>query len=567
MKHRVLIASPIKQKESILSEFLDSLTRLESSYITLDFVFIDDHNNHPLLSNFALEKPNVRVLDGDNEGDYIRDESTHYWQEDLIWKVARYKDRFINIALDEGYDYLFLVDSDLYLDPKTLIHLLSLRKDIVSEVYWTRWKPELIPLPQVWLKDQYTLYASSRGETLSEVEINRRTLNFFQMLLNRGTYKVGGLGACTLISRNALKRGVSFREIYNLGLTGEDRHFCVRAAAMGLELYADTHYPPFHIYRESELEKLQEYKENLARTKSQTPVIPTQNLHVPICSTESLNSDKASLADKNIADPDNFYVGHDLNRTFECPKAPLTDGIPTVNPGKITLAMLVRNESDRYLEMVLKQAVDYIDHAVILDDASEDNTTELCQEILQQIPLTLHTNKIALFHNEIILRKQLWEMAIKTQPEWIIILDADEMFEEDAPKQIRDLLTHSSTIDYYSFRLFDMWTETHYREDQLWQAHKWYRPFAIRYIPEFQAKWQETPQHCGRFPKNIIDLQGVTNPLRIKHLGWLKPQDRLKKYYRYKQLDPHGTYGNLEQYLSILDPNPNLVAWERKKQL
>lgn len=153
-------------------------------------------------------------------------------------------------------------------------------------------------------------------------------------------------------------------------------------------------------------------------------------------------------------------------------------------------------------------------------------------------------------------------MALDTQPEWIIILDADEMFEEDAPYQLRELLTHSSNIDYFSFRLYDMWTETHYREDLLWQAHKWYRPLAVRNIPKFQDKWQETPQHCGRFPKNIIDLRGGTSPLRIKHLGWLRPQDRLDKYYRYKQLDPHGTYGNLEQYQSILDPNPTLVAWE-----
>lgn len=498
MKHRVLIASPVKQKERILSEFLDSLTRLNASQVELDFTFIDDHNDHTLLSHFALERQNVRVFSGAAEGDYHCDELTHYWHEDLIWKVARFKDHFIKIALDEGYDHLFLVDSDLYLDPNTLSHLLSLNKDIVSEVYWTRWNPELIPLPQVWIRDQYTLYESSREEALSEEEMNKRTKKFIQMLSHQGTYKVGGLGACTLISRSALERGVSFQEIYNLGFSGEDRHFCIRAAALGLELYADTHYPPFHIYRESELEKLQEYKENLADAK----------------------------------------------------------------PQKITLAMLVRNESGRHLERVLKQATEYIDHAVILDDASDDNTPLLCQEILQGIPLTLHSNKEPLFHNEILLRKQLWEMAISTQPEWIIILDADEMFEEKAPQQLRKLLRQSSNIDYYSFRLFDMWTETHYRDDLLWQAHKWYRPFIVRYIPEFQAKWQETPQHCGRFPKNIIELRGGTSPLRLKHLGWLRPQDRLKKYYRYKQLDPHGTYGNLEQYQSILDPNPTLIAWE-----
>jgi len=558
MKHRVLIASPVKQKQRILSEFLDSLTHLDASQVELDFVFIDDHNGHSLLSHFALERSNVQIFPGDTESDYHRDESTHYWQEDLIWKVARYKDRFIKIAIEEKYDYLFLVDSDLYLNPHTLHHLLSLKKDIVSEVYWTRWQPELIPLPQVWLKDQYTLYESSRGESLSEEEMNERTLKFIQMLSHPGTYKVGGLGACTLLSRNALDQGVSFQEIYNLGFTGEDRHFCVRAVSLGLELYADTYYPPFHIYRESELEKLQEFKENLAdgelaKASALVALIPRIP---PVRYKENLADDKLAQSSALVAlIPRIPPVRYKENLHNNKPQAPVVRG-------KITLAMLVRNESGRHLEMVLKQATKYIDHAVILDDASKDNTVLLCQEILQGVPLTLHSNKEPLFHNEILLRKQLWDMALSTQPEWIIILDADEMFEEDAPKQLRKLLTNSTTIDYFSFRLFDMWTETHYREDLLWQAHKWYRPFAIRNIPKFEAKWQETPQHCGRFPKNIIDLRGGTSPLRIKHLGWLRPQDRLEKYYRYKQLDPNGTYGNLEQYLSILDPNPNLVPWK-----
>lgn len=512
MKHHVLIASPVKQKANILSEFLESLSQLKITDAEVYFVFLDDHNEHRLLSQFAQDHPNVRIYPGDLQGDYHCDESTHHWREELIWKVADYKDRFLKLALDEGFDYLFLVDSDLWLNPNTLVHLLSLNKDIVSEVFWTRWNPDLIPLPQVWLRDQYMLYSSERNEALGEEEAALRTQNFIQMLSRPGTYKVGGLGACTLISRHALERGVSFQEIYNLGLSGEDRHFCIRAAALGLELYADTHYPPFHIYRESELETLQEYKKS-----PPSPVKLSQ-----------------SSAHQQI-DP---------------------------ILGKITLAMLIRNESERHIERVLQQGREYIDQAVILDDASDDDTVHLCQEILKGIPLILHSNEKPMFHNEVSLRKQLWELALSTNPEWIVILDADEMFEENAPRQLRELLKHSHDVDYYSFRLYDLWTETHYRDDSHWQAHRWYRPFILRNVPGFQAKWQETPQHCGRFPKNIIELRGANSPLRVKHLGWIRPQDRLAKYYRYKQLDPQGAFGNLEQYESILDPAPNLKPWD-----
>ncbi|AEF93769.1 glycosyl transferase family protein [Desulfotomaculum nigrificans CO-1-SRB] len=516
MKTRVMVASPVKQKEVILREFLSSLEKLDQSGIELDFVFIDDNNEHNLLDNFSMGKKNVRIIREESIDTYVCDEKTHYWREELIWKVAAFKNKFIDIALQQGYDYLFLVDSDLYLHPKTVKHLISLKKDIVSEVFWTKWEPDLTPLPQVWVSDQYQLYDAPRGQELSEEEINKRVAAFIEMLSKPGTYKVGGLGACTLISRRALSMGVSFSEIYNVGFWGEDRHFCIRAAALGLELFADTHYPPFHIYRESDLEQLKEYKKKI-----------------------SLGHSKAG---KKVS----------------------SSGWHKRKGNKITLAMLVRNEADRYLKEVLQQARQYVDSAVILDDASEDHTVEVCERTLEGIPLNIVSNKKPCFNNEIILRKQLWQMAIDSHPDWILILDADEIFEVNAPRILK-ILAQNKDIYYYSFRLYDMWSETHYREDDYWCAHKRYRPFMVRYVPGFHYLWNETPLHCGRLPVNITEFKGENHDLKIKHLGWLKPEDRLRKYYRYKELDPQCIYGIAQQYDSILDPRPNLVRWGQDK--
>ncbi|CCO09051.1 glycosyltransferase [Desulforamulus hydrothermalis] len=415
------------------------------------------------------------------------------------------------MALEQEYDYVFLVDADLILHPKTLVHLISLQKDIVAEVFWTRWQPNLPLQPQVWLGDAYRLYQKNRQELLDETEVNRRQMQFFQMLAAPGTYKVGGVGACTLISRHAIAKGVSFSEIYNVGFWGEDRHFSIRAAALGFELFADTHYEPYHIYRESDLAGVAKYKEKILASEAQL-----------ITHQHAVNKQKKA---------------------------------------GITLAMLVRNEADRYLKEVLEHAAQYIDQAVILDDASEDNTVEVCQKALANIPCTIVSNEQPSFNNEIVLRQQLWNMAVKAGAEWILILDADEKFEDKAVKEI-PLLTLDPDIDVYYFRLYDMWDEQHYREDTYWQAHLTYRPFMLRYKPGFPYKWLTTPQHCGRFPVNIKIFKGCANPLRIKHLGWMKPADRLLKYRRYMQLDPEGKYGVMEQYKSILDTEPRLLRWE-----
>lgn len=528
MAYRVLIGSPIHQKKEIVQEFFESLNQLHRDNLEIDFAFIDDHNEHQSIQEFALQHPNTTILPAQADVQeavefYHCDETTHHWRESLIWKVAGFKDELIAIALKEHYDYLFLVDSDLYLHPKTLIHLVQLKKEIVCEVFWTRWSPDLPPLPQVWISDQYKLYHALREETLSETEIQQKTSEFLNQLSQPGTYKVGGLGACTLISAKALASGVSFKEIYNLDLIGEDRHFCVRAAALGFDLFADTHYPPYHIYRESELNGLIKFKQKITAIK--------------------------------LIKPENDAIKKNMSGN---------KGTSLHSPSKgITLGMLIHNEADRYLKEVLSHAAQYISRAVILDDASDDSSAEICKSIFQDhnIPLTLVTNKEAGFQNEILLRKQLWEMLISNNPSWILCLDADEIFENSAPSTLKSLSSRTD-IYFFAFRLYDMWSKTHYREDPNWMAHHYYRPLLVRYNPDFSYTWKETPQHCGRFPLNITDLQGEMSPLRVKHLGWMNPKDRLNKYIRYKRLDPHANYGIASQYESILDPNPNTIPWK-----
>lgn len=266
---KVLIGTPIRQKAEILRNFLLSIKKLSLGTINVDFYFIDDNieaESSQLLSRFATENPNTLLNKMQDDRTYICNEHTHIWEEELIWKVADFKNSIINHAREDDYDYLFLVDSDLVLHPQTLEHLVSLEKDIVSEIFWTTWEPEFPELPQVWVSDQYNLFNHLRGENLTQSEILQRMLLFLNQLKIPGVYRVGGLGACTLISKKAIRGGVNFKEIYNVSFVGEDRHFCIRAAALGFELFVDTHYPAFHIYRLSDLDSLKKSTGLINRT-------------------------------------------------------------------------------------------------------------------------------------------------------------------------------------------------------------------------------------------------------------------------------------------------------------
>ncbi|MNI11882.1 Glycosyl transferase family 2 [compost metagenome] len=223
--------------------------------------------------------------------------------------------------------------------------------------------------------------------------------------------------------------------------------------------------------------------------------------------------------------------------------------------------MIVKNESGRYLKQALEQHRQYIDDAVIIDDGSTDDTPEMCLQMLDGIPVKLIRNEVSKFSNEITLRKQQWEETLSVNPEWILNLDADEWFENQFTEQL-DLLLEQKEIGLFSFRLYDFWNSTSYREDQFWQAHLYYRPFLLRYQPDFLYTWDETSQHCGRFPNNIYQIPNQLSALRLKHLGWANSTDRVEKFKRYLLLDPEFKHGWKEQYFSILDQNPNLIVWE-----
>lgn len=226
---------------------------------------------------------------------------------------------------------------------------------------------------------------------------------------------------------------------------------------------------------------------------------------------------------------------------------------------KLVLSMIMKNEAGRKLRECLEEVNHYIDRAVIIDDASTDESVKIAYEILGKKLILVH-NKESKFSNEIELRKQQWEETIKTDPEWILNIDADHVWEKRMREAIYELI-NQDVVDVWCFRLYDFWDETHYRDDHIWCAHNTFRSFLIRYKKDFNYIWRETPQHCGHFPQNIYQQRVGTCAIRLKHYGWANENDRLAKLQRYYDIDPECKYGWPAQMKSVLDPHPHLVKW------
>lgn len=212
---KVLITAPLRQSVDIFQAYQGALDELTIPHDRFYVV-----NDCPEIIPYI--RGDYEVM---NTGDlYQKTSDDHIWTHDNLTKMHALRNRTVKAMLDGGYDYWFSVDTDVILHPLTLETLIAADKDIVSEIFWTNgWC-------NAWMYDQ--------------------AAGMSQEWKKPGLYQVGMTGACTLVKRKVFEAGVDYTPIPCIvkSLWGEDRHFSIRAACAGFEMWVDTHYPAEHLF-------------------------------------------------------------------------------------------------------------------------------------------------------------------------------------------------------------------------------------------------------------------------------------------------------------------------------
>lgn len=225
---------------------------------------------------------------------------------------------------------------------------------------------------------------------------------------------------------------------------------------------------------------------------------------------------------------------------------------------KIVGGLLVKNEADRWLVEFLNSFSQICDKIIILDDCSTDNTVDICKDYGE-----MYLSQCSYWeHREWMQRKTLFGLCCSKAElnDWILILDADEIV-NNASTIRKFILSLDKEFQGYALKLYDMWDNEHYRNDQYWKAHKSFWQMAMR-KQDITYTWNKSRLHCGRLPlESVSSTHVIAHDINnyIKHMGWSTDKDRKIKYDRYMRIDGGGHYGWLDQYKSILDKNPNLV--------
>jgi len=170
------------------------------------------------------------------------------------------------------------------------------------------------------------------------------------------------------------------------------------------------------------------------------------------------------------------------------------------------------------------------DEIVVLDNGSTDGT----YEILKAHPKVTDIVRTE-GYNEGRDKNLMYAHARKRNPDWLLWLDIDEIFEPGLTRQHFDKLMRSRFVNKYSFRRFHFIDREHF-------AGSWYR---LNYSSGHdRIMWRENP--AGYFQDLIIDspnVKGITGlnvgtNFRLKHLGYINKEIVDKKADLYRSIIP-----------------------------
>jgi hypothetical protein len=208
------------------------------------------------------------------------------------------------------------------------------------------------------------------------------------------------------------------------------------------------------------------------------------------------------------------------------------------DPKKLKLVgfMQMYNESrSGNLRRCLTHLKEICDDIVIYDDASTDDSVFVAQEFTQNI-ITSKTND---FKHEIFHKQQLLDLALTLKPDWIVWLDADEVFDRTGELGgIRALCQYGTEhgIDGFSMLEYNLWKgETHYRVDELWlknwQVRLWRNNGSLKYDTKEGL-------HNIMYPTGMANIH--RSDIKVVHYGFSSEEKVEQKYELYKS---HGQTG------------------------
>ncbi|HJN14090.1 MAG TPA: glycosyltransferase [Armatimonadota bacterium] len=216
---------------------------------------------------------------------------------------------------------------------------------------------------------------------------------------------------------------------------------------------------------------------------------------------------------------------------------------------KLTAGIRVK-DGEMWAEECLRGLSEFVDEIVMVDDGSTDRTVEICRSF-PKVSTVLPWPKT--FFDEGLDRNVLLGLVKGTEPDWILMMDIDEVFEDRIAARI-DELTHQDEYVVWGFHMLHFWHgKTQYRMDGKWGKETLHHVHTRLFRNQPSLRYPFQPIHGA----HVLGMQGPggLSDVKIRHYGYSFPVKVREKYDAYRRIDSKGDYEHLidESDLILVD--------------
>jgi hypothetical protein len=252
MSKRILIACPVRDREFVLSHYLDHIYKVDYKKSIIDLYFIINNskdNSLQLLKNFQKshkDEYNSITIETHNDPKIPQDDRSKVIRDNYIYDhLSTLRNMILKKCVELDCDYVLSCDCDILVQPDILNRLLSHNKPIVASLIYNGYlhRPQgcdinYNPIENAW---RFPNILKKLSDGTYQHIANYKVKNWKQN--PEGTLlEVDFTGAVSIISKDACK----VME-YAWNVLGEDLPACQTAQANGFKLYCDVSCYSQHI--------------------------------------------------------------------------------------------------------------------------------------------------------------------------------------------------------------------------------------------------------------------------------------------------------------------------------
>ncbi len=200
---------------------------------------------------------------------------------------------------------------------------------------------------------------------------------------------------------------------------------------------------------------------------------------------------------------------------------------------------------DKWLENMHK----LVDEIVVVDNGSTDGTLEKLQGSPKVVSID-HTQGFDEGRDKIMAYKR----ALERNPDWILWVDIDEIFEDRMTRKRLEKMMSSKTITKYWFRRFHLHNDENHFEASFEKIFQIAWPDRVLWKNQPSGYFKYEKIHCALI-RGITGRNKITN-YRIRHFGQINKDYLKRKTEVYLRVDP------VQRDMYVKHRDQQLNTWE-----